>query len=132
MMNEAIGLRHPKLSECLTQATGSCHDQIPCPIIPRTSLHCRHFRASAGCQRPHLRVRVAWWHRVHCGFLRDPGPLHYPFSVLQALRNAWQPQRAKELSTRRAITRLIGVVLMSVVWLLTGASRGLGRAFTDS
>ncbi len=65
---------------------GRC-DQITRAIIPRTSQHCRGFRARARHQRPHVRVRVAWWHHVPCGLLRDPGLLHHPFSVLQALRD---------------------------------------------
>ena len=87
---------------------GGSYDQIPRTIIPRTSLHCRDFLASARYQRPHVRVCLAWRHRVHCGLLRDSGPLHHPFSLLQALKDPWQQQQTKELSARRAITRLIG------------------------
>src|SRR5229473_6112383 len=88
--------------------SGGRHDQILRTIIPRTSLHCRYFRASARHQRPHVRVRVAWRHRLHCGLLRDPDVLHHPFSVLQALSDPWQQQQTKELSTRRPIIRLRG------------------------
>jgi hypothetical protein len=50
--------------------------------IPRTSLHCRHFRASGRHQRPQVRARVAWRDRVHCGLLRDPDLFYViPFCI---------------------------------------------------
>ena len=87
---------------------GGSHDQIPRAIIPRTSLHCRCFRASARHQRPQVRVCVAWRHRAPCGLLREPGLLHHPFSLLQALRDLWRVQQIKELSTRRTMALLPG------------------------
>jgi len=56
-------------------------------IIPRTSLHCWYFRARG--QRPHVRVRVAWRHRLHCAS-RDPVFYIIPLSVLQALSDPWR------------------------------------------
>lgn len=67
--------------------SGGCYDQIPRTIIPRTSPHCRCFRAAARHQRPQVRVCVAWRHRAPCGLLREPGLLRHPFSLLQALRD---------------------------------------------
>src|SRR5258706_380361 len=77
------------------QATEGGHDQIPRTTIPRISLHHWNFRASARHQRPHVRFRVAGWHRIHWGFLFDPGLLHHPFSLLQALRTHGSSNKQK-------------------------------------
>ena len=64
---------------------GGGYDQISSTIIPRTSLHCRHFRSSARHQRPHVCVRVAWQHYVRCGLLLELFVLQHLFYLLEGL-----------------------------------------------